>query len=287
MKYFIENKMKKMNSLYCLILALLLFSCNENNPVEQDVPLVVSETEVALSPKKPYVEISIVKGAGNYIAASSVDSVAQSLLLDNKLIITGYKIGKSTITLTDKDKNQVTIKVTINEFIPRVIPLSNVVFVKIGDSKYITNTDPNPIYFLMDTASVIQVGGTATNVQITAKKKGTATLNYLKEYWPTLTYNIQVIDHYLFTVTPSTNTLRHAVGTVSEYYILSGCGDYGLSNSNQNVISTELLAWPILTTLSHNNPRIVRIKGLQKGTSELKITNVETAEVKTVNVTVG
>ena len=286
-KYFNGSKMKKTNCFYCFLFALFLFSCNENNPIEQYAPLVVSETEVTLSPNKTYVEISILKGAGNYMAASSVDSVARCFLIDNKLIITGYKTGKSTITLTDKDKNQVSIKVTINEFIARATPLSNVVFIKIGDTKNIANSDPAPLYFLNDTASVIQAEVTATNVQITAKKKGTATLYCLKDYWPSIIYDIQVIDHYLFTVTPSTNTLRLAVGIVSEYYILSGCGDYGLSNSNQNVISAELLAWPIVPTLSHNNPRIVRIKGLQKGTSELKITNVETAEVKIVNVSVG
>lgn len=287
MKYFIENKMKKLNCFYCFLFALFLFSCNENNPIEQEEPLVVSETEVALSPKKPYVEISIQKGAGNYMAASSVDSVARCFLIDNKLIITGYKIGKSTIKLTDKDKNQVSIKVTINEFIARATPLSNVVFIKTGDTKNISNSDPANLYFLNDTASVIQAGVTATNVQITANKKGTATLYCLKDYWPSIIYNIQVIDHYLFTVSPSTNTLGLAVGTVSEYYILSGCGNYNLSNSNPNVISTQLITWPILPTLSQSNPRIVRITGLQKGTSELKITNEETSEVKTVNISVG
>lgn len=109
---------------------------------------------------------------------------------------------------------------------------------------------------------------------------------YLKEYWPTTEYNIQAVENYLFTVSPTTNTLRLAVGAESEYYILSGCGEYTLTNSNSNIISAELLAWPIEPTLNHSNPRVVHIKGLQKGGSELKITNVETSEVKTVNVTV-
>ena len=57
-------------------------------------------------------------------------------------------------------------------------------------------------------------------------------------------------------------------------------------NSNPAAMSAELLPWPVEPTLSHSNPRVVRIKALQKGTSELKITNVETAEVKIVNVTI-
>jgi hypothetical protein len=267
-KYFNGNKMKKLNCFYCFLFVLFLFSCSENNPIEQEAPLVVSETEVTLSPNKTYVEISILKGAGNYMAVSSVDSVARCFLNDNKLIITGYKIGNSTITLTDKDKNQVSIKVTINEFIARATPLSNVVFIKTGDTKNIANSDPATLYFLNDTASVIQAGVTATNVQITAIKKGTATLYCLKDYWPSIIYDIQVIDHYLFSVTPSTNTLGLAVGIVSEYYIVSGCGNYSLSNSNPNVISAQLITWPILPALSQSNPRIVRITGLQKGTTE-------------------
>ena len=276
-----------MKCIYYFLITLLLFSCKDNNPIEQDAPLAVSSTEVTLSPNKPYAEITITKGAGNYTVSSSDETVAQYVLIDNKLYITGYNIGNAIITLTDQDKNQVKIKVTIDEFIARVYPLSNIVFVKVGDTKNITNTDPNPLYSLMDTASVIQVGGTANNVQITAKKKGVANLYYLKEYWPTIIYNIQVIDNYLFTVSPTTESLRLTVGAESEYYVLSGCGNYTLTISNANPISAELLAWPIEPIISYNNPRIVHIKALQKGTSELKITNVETSEVKTVMVTVG
>ena len=276
-----------MKCIYYFLITLLLFSCKDNNPIEQDAPLAVSSTEVTLSPNKPYAEITITKGAGNYRVSSSNETVAQNVLIDNKLYITGYNIGNAIITLTDQDKNQVKIKVTIDEFIARVYPLSNIIFVKVGDTKNITNTDPNPLYSLMDTASVIQVGGTANNVQITAKKKGVANLYYLKEYWPTIIYNIQVIDNYLFTVSPTTESLRLTVGAESEYYVLSGCGNYTLTISNANPISAELLAWPIEPIISYNNPRIVHIKALQKGTSELKITNVETAEEKTVIVTVS
>lgn len=278
--------MKKMKCIYCFLLTLLLLSCNDNNPIEQDALLVVSDTIVTLSPNKPYAEITIKKGAGNYIVSSSDETVAQNVLIDKKLYITGYNIGNAIITLTDQDKNQVKIKVTINEYIAREMQLFNLVFVKIGDTKTITNTDPNPLYYLMDTASVIIVGGTANNVQITAQKKGYANLYYFKEYWPTIIYNIQVIDHYLFTVLPTTSTLLLAVGAKSEYGILSGCGNYTLTISNTNVISAELLAWPNEQNLSMNNPRVVHIKALQKGTSELKITNVDTDEVKAVIVTV-
>jgi hypothetical protein len=248
---------------------------------------VVSSTTVTLSKNKPYAEITIIKGAGNYRVSSSNEAVAQYVLIDNKLYITGYNIGNAIIKLTDKDKNQLSIKVTIDELIARVVPLSNILFIKTGDTKSITNSDPNPLYYLMDTASVIQVGGTANNIQITAQKTGIANFYYLKEYWPTMIYNIQVIDHYLFTVSPSTNSLRLAVGAESEYYILSGCSNYTLTISNTNTISAELLAWPIEPTFSQSNPRIVHIKALKSGSSELRITNVETAEVKTMNVIVG
>lgn len=279
--------MKRMKYLYCFLITLLLLSCKDNNSIEKDAPLVVSSTSVILSNNKPYAEITIIKGAGTYRVSSSNEAVAQPLLIDNKLYITGYNIGSAIITLTDLDKNQVNIKVTLDELIPRVVPVSNIVYIKTGDTKNITNTDPSPLYYLMDTASVIKVGGTANNLQITAQKKGTATLYYLKEYWPTTIYNIQVVDHYLFSVSPTTATLRLAVGAESEYYILSGCGNYSLTVSNTSAISAELLAWPIAPTLSQSNPRIIHIKALKSGSSELKITNVETSEEKTVIVTVG
>lgn len=279
--------MLKNKYLCVVLLTVLLFSCGDNNPIEQDTPLMVSSTEVTLSPDKPYVEIVILKGAGNYRVTSSNEAVAQYVLINNKLYITGFNIGYAIITLKDQDDNNVEITVTINELIPRVYPLSKLVYVKVGDTKYITNTDPNPLYFLMDTAFVVQVGGTPGNVQLTGKKTGVAHLYYLKEYWPTIMYNIQVIEHYPFAVSPATSTLRLAVGAESEYYVLSGCGNYSLSVSNSDVISAELIAWPVEPTFIQSNPRIVRIKALQKGTSELVITNVETSEVKIVYVTVG
>ena len=280
-----------MKCLYYLLFSLLLFSCNGDNPIvddpiEQDAPLEVSSTKVTLSPNRTYAEITIIKGAGNYSVSSSNEAVAQTVLIDTMLYITGYNIGNATVTLSDQDSNQVKIKVTINELIARVVPLSAIVFVKIGDTKNISNTDPNPMFYLMDTASVVQVGGTADNVQITAKKKGVADLYYLKDYWPTTIYNIHSVEHYHFIVSPTTGSLRLAVGAESEYYILSGCGSYSLTISNPNVISAELLAWPLEPTITQNNPRIVHIKALQKGTSELTITNDETSEAKTVIITV-
>lgn len=279
--------MEKKKYLCCVLLSLLLFSCGDNNPIEQDTPLMVSSTKVTLSPDKPYVEIVIIKGAGNYRVTSSNEAVAQYVLKNNKLYITGFNIGYAIITLKDQDDNIVEILVTINELIPRVYPVSNLVFVKVGDTKYITNTDSNPLYFLMDTASVVQASGTPGNVQITGKKTGVAHLYYLKEYWPTIMYNIQVIEHYPFAVSPTTGTLRLAVGAESEYYVLSGCGNYTLTVSNSDVILTELIAWPVEPGFNQSNPRIIRIKALQKGNSELRITNVETSEVKVVHVIVG
>lgn len=277
-----------MKNLYCLLIILLLFSCKDNDPiVQQDAKLMVSSTSITLSKNKPYAEITITKGAGNYKVSSSNEAVAQYVLIDNKLYITGYNIGNAVVTLTDQDKNQVEIIVIINEFIARGYPVSIMVFIKTGDTKFITNTDPNPLYYLKDTASIIQVGGTANNLQITAQRKGNAGLCYLQDYWPTKFYNIQVVDHYFFTVSPSNTSLGLAVGAESEYYILSGCGNYTLTVSNTNTISAELLAWPIEQTYNQSNPRIVHIKALQKGSSELKITNVETSEVVTVIVIVG
>jgi len=276
-----------MKYVYFFLITLILFSCKDNNVIENSAALEVSSTAVTLSPTKPYAEITIIKGAGNYKVSSSNEAVAQYVLIGNKLYITGCNIGNAIITLTDQDKNQVNIKVTINELIPRVYAVSHIVFIKTGDTKLITNTGSNPLYYLIDTASVIQVEGSANNLQITAKKKGNASLYYMEDYCTTEIYNIQVVDHYLFAVTPSTTGLRLAVGSESEYGIISGCGNYTLTVSNTNAISAELLAWPIEPALSQNNPRVVHIKALQSGSSELRITNVETSEIVTVNVTVS
>ena len=85
--------MKKIKVIYYFLFTLLFFSCKDDNPIIQDAPLVVSDTVVTLSPNKPYAEISIKKGAGNYVASSSDETVAQNVLIDKMLYITGNNIG--------------------------------------------------------------------------------------------------------------------------------------------------------------------------------------------------
>lgn len=271
-----------MKGIYCLLIALFVLSCNDN----KDALLIVSSTHVTLSNSNPYAEITIVKGGGNYRVTTSNEAVAKPLLVDNKLYIIGHNIGSATITLIDNDNNQVNIKVTINEYILRVVPLSNLLFVKIGDTKSIITTDSNPMYSLIDSVSVINVAGVANNLEITGLKKGFADLYYLKDYWPTMIYNIQVVDHYLFSVSPSTNSVRLFAGAETEYSILSGSGDYTITISDENVISAEFREWPMNPDFFYSNPRIVHIKAHKSGSSELTITDVETSEVKLVMVTV-
>lgn len=278
--------MKDVKCLFCFLLTLLLFSCEKNEPIEQDAKLVVSDTIVMLSPNNPYAKITISKGAGNYMVSSSDETIAQNVLIDNKLYIAGNNIGNAVVTLTDQDKNEVRIRVKISKYIARELDYFSNVSIKIGDTKTIATTGPNALYYLIDTASVIRVGGASNNVQITAQKIGNAKLSYLKEFWPSLIYYFQVIDHYPFIVSPNTGSRLLSVGTEADYGIISGCGNYSLTISDTNVISAELLAWPFERTLQLNNPRFVHIKALQKGTSELKITNVETDEVKTEIFTV-
>lgn len=282
--------MKQLHSIILLLITFLCFSCDDKNSVEQEGALLVSKTNATLSNATPYVEISITKGSGGYTATSSNEAIAQPLIIDDKLYITGYNIGNAVVTLSDKNHNQISINISINELITRAVPLSDIIFVKVGDTKTISNSDAssqsNTLYYLLDTTSVVQLSGTISNINIKGLKIGVATLYYLKNYWPTKIYNIQVIDHYSFIVSTPSAANQLTTGGESEVYILSGCDNYGLSISDTKIVSAELKAWPVVALDSYANPRIIQLKGLSKGTATLTITNIETAEEKKVSISV-
>lgn len=273
-----------MRNLFLIILTFLMFSCKDNG----SGLLEVSTSNITLSPAKPYAEISITKGAGNYRTYSSNESVAICFTIDNKLYISGNEIGKATITLVDQDNNQTKVNVIINEYIARAIPLLEPVYVKIGDTKNIAKMDANSFLYMDDTNSIIRTNVTTSNFQVTGIKEGTVLSYQYTDFWPKNVYNLTVVSHYAFSISPSFRTLSLSVGGESEYYILSGCGNYSLTMSDASVISAELRDYPSeRVDYSLSNPKIVHINAFQKGTAELTIANVETSESVTINVIVG
>lgn len=273
--------MKLNKTIYFILIFFSFFSCKQDNIMEEQGKLMVSSTLVNLDLNNQYAEITIFNGDGNYHVVSSNPAVAQYLLIEDKLIILGNNIGDAVIRLTDGKKNRADIKVKINQLIPRIVPVTTRLFLEIGDSKYIKNSQPVPLYYLPDTASVISLDGTVNNLQITGQNIGDVTLYYLSEYWPYRLYDISVVEHYPFIISIIHSQLIE-IGTECDVLIASGFGNYEITVSDESIISPSILPVEI-DRIYYNNPRIIKLKGLKAGDAKLNITNVDTSETESID----
>lgn len=281
----IKDMIKKILPLFLALVAIV--SCSKNEE-EQIGPLQVDKSSVVLSTDNPYAAIQITKGSGTYSVTSSNESVAEYLLLENTLYISGNAIGNAVVTLCDGDGNSVKIKVEVKNYIARVVPLSTVIFLKKGDTKSIEVTKANAVFAIHSSGSnSIQVKESGNKVLISGLSLGTATLYYFEDFWPTQIYNVQIIEHYPFSISPSSTNISVPKGNDGELYIISGNGSYNLSTSVSGVISTELRPYPIAATLSQNNPAVVYYKAIATGVTVLTITDNETGESKSFSIRVN
>ena len=92
-------------SLLCLSLALVAFtftSCDDDE-----------KAEVALKFDKATVEVAVNNGTSPFTAVSAATDLATVAVDNNKITIKGVKVGTTTITVTDKDKNTGKINVKV------------------------------------------------------------------------------------------------------------------------------------------------------------------------------
>lgn len=280
----IKDMIKKF--LFLLLALVTIVSCSKNEE-EQIGPLQVDKSSVVLSTDNPYAAIQIIKGSGSYFVTSSNESVAEYLLLENTLYISGNAMGNAIVTLRDGEGNSIKIKVEVKNYISRVVPVSTIIFLKKGDTKSIEVTKANAVFAIESGSNSIQVKESGNKVLISGLSLGTATLYYFEDFWPTQIYNVQIIEHYLFSISPGSPNISISNGKDGELYIVSGSGSYSLSTSISGIISTELRPYPIAAPLSHNNPAVVYYKAIAPGVSVLTITDNETGESKSYSIQVN
>jgi hypothetical protein len=274
------------NFLFLFLALVTIVSCSKNEE-EQIGPLQVDKSSVVLSTDNPYAAIQIIKGSGSYFVTSSNESVAEYLLLENTLYISGNAMGNAIVTLRDGEGNSVKIKVEVKNYISRVVPVSTVIFLKKGDTKSIEVTKANAVFAIESGSNSIQVKESGNKIMITGLSLGNATLYYFEDFWPTQIYNVQIIEHYLFSISPGSPNISISNGKDGELYIASGSGSYSLSTSTSGIISSELRPYPIAAPLSHNNPAVVYYKAMAPGVSVLTVTDNETGESKSFSIQVN
>jgi hypothetical protein len=274
------------NFLFLFLALVTIVSCSKNEE-EQIGPLQVDKSSVVLSTDNPYAAIQIIKGSGSYSVTSSNESVAEYLLLENTLYISGNAMGNAIVTLRDGEGNSVKIKVEVKNYIARVVPVSTIIFLKKGDTKSIEVTKANAVFAMQPGDNSIQVKESGNKVLISGLSIGTSTLYYFENFWITQIYNVQIIEHYPFSISSNSSVISVSNGKDGELYIVSGSGSYSLSTSTSGIISSELRPYPIAAPLSHNNPAVVYYKAMAPGVSVLTVTDNETGESKSFSIQVN
>ncbi|MBP1640233.1 MAG: hypothetical protein H6Q17_1816 [Bacteroidetes bacterium] len=273
------------NLLVLFLAIVIIVSCSKNE--EQMGALQIDKSSVVLSPENPYAAIHITKGSGTYSVSSSNKSVAQTLLQTETLYIAGNEMGNAVVTLSDEAGNSVNIKVEVKNYISRPVPLLIPVLLKKGDKKSIEIANISAGFAIQSSNNAIQVQENGNNVLLTALSLGTSTVYQFANYWLKEVYAIQIVEHYPFSISPSSTNISVTKGYDGELYIVSGSGSYSLSTSVSGVISTELRPYPIAVSLSQNNPAFVYYKAIANGVSVLTVTDNETGESKSFSIRVN
>ncbi len=95
------------NLFYCLIIALSLASCSDDDeatPQVQELPEILVQTSVDVSIGSP-VNVNIENGGGEYRVFSANPEIATVELKNHKLTINAISVGKTAVVVSDKNNH--------------------------------------------------------------------------------------------------------------------------------------------------------------------------------------
>jgi uncharacterized protein YjdB len=107
------KKTTKFMSLLCLSLAMVAFtftSCDDDEKAEVALKFDKATVEVAVGETSV---VTVNNGTSPFTADPAATDLATAAVDNNKITIKGVKVGTTTITVTDKEKNTGKINVKI------------------------------------------------------------------------------------------------------------------------------------------------------------------------------
>lgn len=281
--------MKKILTL--LLLCTLFAACGDK---DDDTPPLVVETlklskdSVSLDNNMYYATIDIESGKGAYTAISSDEKVALVEIDNktNKLYIMGIGIGTATIKVTDANGLKGTVKVNIETLILLPVPVSNLVFIKVGETKTIPILEEikSNYFAVSEDESIATISLANKEVTIKGISLGEVELYITELIWPRWGYGVKVVDKYPLFLSGS--QIDVSVGSDAAYFhIIYGNGDYTFTSSNPTVADIE----EVLPYTGHveaaSNGKTIKLKALKSGPATITVTDAEKMS-KTINVRV-
>ncbi|MDO4783293.1 MAG: leucine-rich repeat protein [Capnocytophaga felis] len=262
-----------MLGLVLLGLTTTFVSCGKDDKKEIEKPVYkeikVDKSSLTLSVGNSET-LEITEGNGGYKVTSSDESKATASIKNNtQIVVEGKKSGEVTLTITDAQSKQASIKVVVFESIALD---SKTVIAKKGTQKTVSIQSGSGTYSVDSkdkTIATAILDGT-TSVVISAVSNGNTTIVVTD----TKTNKTEEIAVTVSELSIGKNAVELKVGAFENVAITSGSGTYEVSSDKENVASAEIINGE------------VKISAKVAGTATITLTDGQTAEVQEISVKV-
>lgn len=214
--------------------------------------------------------LEITEGNGGYKVTSSDDSkVSASVKNNTQIVVEGKKSGEVTLTVTDAQNKQASVKVVVFESIALD---SKTVIAKKGTQKTVAIQSGSGTYSVDSkdkTIATATLSGT-TSVVISAVSNGNTTIVVTD----TKTNKTEEIAVTVSELSVAKNAVELKVGATENVAITSGSGTYEISSDKENVASAEIINGE------------VKVSAKAAGTATITLTDGQTDETQEISVKV-
>lgn len=275
-----------------LFLALVLFSCKEDNDFSKNIE--VSKTYLELNNVNSREDVLIKYGSGGYYAHSTDENVAKAVVNNDTLSVIGYSAGKCTIYVYDEIDNVKSISVCITEPIDFTYYIIENIYIKKGEKRTFSFSPLNYkdyntfVVSNKEIADVSIVGDQVKSFLVDAKVTGKTTVSIFKGKMKISEFDINVVDKYDLYVPKKSLTLKipftYGINGIS---IWRGSGKYSATIENKNIAKVEsIINWNDNTFNQMCNDAAVLITPLNEGETFLNIKDEITWQFVRCKITV-
>lgn len=285
------------NTLLVLSLfAILLSSCgddddNVNNnklSLSNNLVLITDEEAVIIDIKNSTSNnytLTITNSAINPINGLSdlLPVVYQAVVIPetDKLYIWGNAVGEGTVTVSDGN-SFATVKVKVNEYIPRAMETVSVVRMKPGGNYKITDFDPKTILFATNQDDeVVSVDEVLDGAILNALKVGESKVSFYDSKLSSHNYDVMVVDKFQLICSESLIQVQKG----DEVSIrISGNGDYEIEIEDPSTTSAEIRQYTQEEKEQYERispyGAMIDIRALELGYTKIKIKDSENQEIE-------
>ena len=243
-----------------------------NNPIPS---LALSEHYLSLTVGET-ATVKITSGSGSYSLKSSNTAVATASRSGNTISIKGIKAGTATITVTDTQTQQTaTVTVEVKAATASLALSAYSLSINVGETGTVTITSGSGSYSLKSSSTAVATASrSGSTISIKGIKAGSATITVTDtqtQQSKTISVTVKAVSNSLAL---SSYSLTIKVGGTATVTITSGSGSYSINNPDGNIVGVS------------KSGNTLTFTGKKAGSVNVKITDTQTQQSKTVAVTV-